>query len=317
VIVRINDRGPFSRDRIIDLSYRAAHVLDFRHDGIARVRVEYLDRAPLHGQDVAWLEASAQINGVPMNGADPNVMFAQAPVAPVPVPVPAPVQTAFVATSGATAPTTAAIAPAPAVNGVATGTPLDLTPPSGILGQQSFVPPVAQPALAAPSQGLIPGAPIPRAAIGFAPLQPAQTSAQLAAGFTQRNQDDDAQLQRIEGAHLAASLSALDAASQLALQASVLNTAHRSQIAGSPAMVHNTVLVQIGMFGDPANVARLRSSLAVHGEVLVEPIQRAGRTLNQVQVRASVADDAAAQALLRRLSVEGYTDAYLIDRAGA
>lgn len=39
--VRVNDRGPFAKDRIIDLSERAAHELGFRKQGTARVRVEF------------------------------------------------------------------------------------------------------------------------------------------------------------------------------------------------------------------------------------------------------------------------------------
>lgn len=40
VVVRINDRGPFAGDRIIDLSEKAAKVLAMRDDGLAKVRVE-------------------------------------------------------------------------------------------------------------------------------------------------------------------------------------------------------------------------------------------------------------------------------------
>ena len=39
VIVKINDRGPFHEDRIIDLSYAAAYRLDFHDQGTAPVRV--------------------------------------------------------------------------------------------------------------------------------------------------------------------------------------------------------------------------------------------------------------------------------------
>ena len=39
LIVRVNDRGPFSRGRIIDLSRRAAELLDIIQSGTARVRV--------------------------------------------------------------------------------------------------------------------------------------------------------------------------------------------------------------------------------------------------------------------------------------
>lgn len=44
-IVRVNDRGPFHGDRIIDLSYAAAVRLGFADQGVARVRVEALARS--------------------------------------------------------------------------------------------------------------------------------------------------------------------------------------------------------------------------------------------------------------------------------
>jgi len=58
VIVRVNDRGPFANDRVIDLSKRAAELLDYQHAGVAKVKVEYVGRAPLHGQDDQYLMAS-------------------------------------------------------------------------------------------------------------------------------------------------------------------------------------------------------------------------------------------------------------------
>jgi rare lipoprotein A len=51
IVVRINDRGPYARDRIIDLSRRSAELLAFRTNGTATVRVKYLGRAPLNGDD--------------------------------------------------------------------------------------------------------------------------------------------------------------------------------------------------------------------------------------------------------------------------
>jgi rare lipoprotein A len=42
IALRINDRGPFARGRIIDLSRRAAQLLGFRYRGTARVRVEIM-----------------------------------------------------------------------------------------------------------------------------------------------------------------------------------------------------------------------------------------------------------------------------------
>lgn len=40
VMLRINDRGPFIRGRIIDVSYRAAQDLGMVREGLARVRVQ-------------------------------------------------------------------------------------------------------------------------------------------------------------------------------------------------------------------------------------------------------------------------------------
>lgn len=50
IVVRVNDRGPFKRGRIIDLSEAAADRLGFREAGVARVRVRYLGPAALHGE---------------------------------------------------------------------------------------------------------------------------------------------------------------------------------------------------------------------------------------------------------------------------
>jgi rare lipoprotein A len=46
VIVRVNDRGPFVGDRLIDMSRRAAEVLGFESAGHAQVHVRYLGPAP-------------------------------------------------------------------------------------------------------------------------------------------------------------------------------------------------------------------------------------------------------------------------------
>jgi rare lipoprotein A len=42
VVVRINDRGPYAKRRIIDLSRHAAEQLGFRKAGVAKVRVQVI-----------------------------------------------------------------------------------------------------------------------------------------------------------------------------------------------------------------------------------------------------------------------------------
>jgi rare lipoprotein A len=51
IIVRVNDRGPYARNRLIDVSIGAANALGFYGDGLAHVRVEYVGRAPVEGSD--------------------------------------------------------------------------------------------------------------------------------------------------------------------------------------------------------------------------------------------------------------------------
>jgi rare lipoprotein A len=64
VIVRVNDRGPYHGNRLIDVSNTAAKLLEFRDNGIGRVRVEYVGRAPLEGSDDRQLMATLR-TGVP------------------------------------------------------------------------------------------------------------------------------------------------------------------------------------------------------------------------------------------------------------
>ncbi len=51
LVVRVNDRGPYASDRVIDLSWAVASLLQMRDAGTAPVRVQYLGPAPLSGDD--------------------------------------------------------------------------------------------------------------------------------------------------------------------------------------------------------------------------------------------------------------------------
>jgi rare lipoprotein A len=54
----VNDRGPFTHNRVIDVSSQAASMLDFKRAGTAKVQVEYVGRARLDGRDGDMLMAS-------------------------------------------------------------------------------------------------------------------------------------------------------------------------------------------------------------------------------------------------------------------
>jgi rare lipoprotein A len=64
LVVRVNDRGPYHGNRLMDVSSRAAELLEFKGNGVARVRVEYVGRAPLEGSDDRQLIATLR-TGVP------------------------------------------------------------------------------------------------------------------------------------------------------------------------------------------------------------------------------------------------------------
>ena len=64
IIVRVNDRGPYHGNRLIDVSMRAAQALGFHTNGTTRVRVEYVGAAPLEGSDDRRLMATLR-EGVP------------------------------------------------------------------------------------------------------------------------------------------------------------------------------------------------------------------------------------------------------------
>jgi rare lipoprotein A len=44
VVVKVNDRGPIVQGRIIDLSYGAAQVLQFKDHGLQKVRLDVVKR---------------------------------------------------------------------------------------------------------------------------------------------------------------------------------------------------------------------------------------------------------------------------------
>src|SRR5215510_3684674 len=64
LIVRVNDRGPYHGNRLIDVSNKAAELLEFKSNGVAKVRVEYVGRAPLEGSEDRQLMATLR-TGIP------------------------------------------------------------------------------------------------------------------------------------------------------------------------------------------------------------------------------------------------------------
>jgi len=81
LIVRVNDRGPYHGNRVIDVSIRAAHLLGFHEIGLARVRVDYVGQAPLEGEDERTLLATLR-QGVPAPAPSRVMVAAARPFVP-------------------------------------------------------------------------------------------------------------------------------------------------------------------------------------------------------------------------------------------
>lgn len=60
VLVRVNDRGPYVGNRVIDLSRAAAQALGTKGQGLGRVRVRHAGRAPMSGDDTRERQFLAQ-----------------------------------------------------------------------------------------------------------------------------------------------------------------------------------------------------------------------------------------------------------------
>jgi rare lipoprotein A len=134
--VRINDRGPFARSRVIDLSNTAAKELDMTRNGTARVRIDQLPSESMAVKEVALggggpaeqNQALARL----ASGTPATVAVAQAPApAPVyqppPAAAPPPVYTYTQSTPPVTV--TPVTAPAPAAYGGSWN-----PPPAGSVG---------------------------------------------------------------------------------------------------------------------------------------------------------------------------------------
>lgn len=104
VIVRVNDRGPFLRSRIIDLSYVAAWKLGYINQGSAKLQVDAIVPDELD----SFIASNTGLASTPTTSATPS---------PAPAAVPAPTPTPPSGSDVSPAPATAAAAPLP-VSGV-------------------------------------------------------------------------------------------------------------------------------------------------------------------------------------------------------
>ena len=96
IVVRVNDRGPYVGNRLIDVSVRTAKLLGFYGEGLTKVKVEYVGRAPLEGSDDRKLASTLREPGMPApvqvasNKPYAPTYFDSRPMTEIPARVPAP-----------------------------------------------------------------------------------------------------------------------------------------------------------------------------------------------------------------------------------
>src|SRR5690348_3655478 len=94
-VVRVNDRGPFARSRVLDVSRAAAEDLGMVGNGTARVRIEQLEAESLALKQVALggggPDEQRTALASSLSGNRAPVMVASAPPAVMPPPQPAPI----------------------------------------------------------------------------------------------------------------------------------------------------------------------------------------------------------------------------------
>ncbi len=116
VVVRVNDRGPFAKNRLIDLSYAAAQKLDMVSDGTTLVEVSAIGPAALPGPAepvaVAVSGPAEPVAVAAPGSAEPMAVAAPESAEPVAVTAPESAETVAVFVSGSAEPMAVA-APAP------------------------------------------------------------------------------------------------------------------------------------------------------------------------------------------------------------
>lgn len=84
VVLRVNDRGPFAHNRVIDVSQKGAELLGFKNKGTARVRVQLMERESARLADLAKKGISTRGHEVAHNRASGSHAPGVPPVPPSP-----------------------------------------------------------------------------------------------------------------------------------------------------------------------------------------------------------------------------------------
>ncbi len=264
IVLRVNDRGPFVRGRIIDVSRRAAQLLGFEGQGTARVKVELM------------AEESRQLK-LALTGRDENRTFAAVPrteVASDALPPPP-------GSRASSGPVQSSALPPPSqmLPGQASGTGGNSR---NAANNNSRQPPLAQRAAPIPTQAA--NDPVPPA-----PAAPAASSrgAPVVNGRAPANQVAQA------APPVSREVAALPVEQQAMARPTLTQTAPRA----------STLWIQAGAFGNYENAYRLSVRLSRYGSTRVIPASVNGAQIYRVRL-GPITDVSEADRVLATLGSE-------------
>ncbi|MCB1487369.1 MAG: septal ring lytic transglycosylase RlpA family protein [Bauldia sp.] len=242
VVVRVNDRGPFSSNRIIDVSAQAAAMLDFKRAGTAKVQVDYVGPARMDGHDRQMLMATYQ--GPADAKPQSRSLFAS-------------------------------------------------LKPRRTEPQQPIVVASRQPV--APTRSLALAPPEPASAFDD-PIGPLILKSGFVSSYAETN--------RFTPAH--------EAAASLAAGETPAHLAAFSKTA-APSTSPAVATIQLGVFLEPTNAARVAKDFSRYGKVVTTEQQRDGRSLRIVQVLVN--DPAIApDSVIKAAAATGLSGAFVVSR---
>jgi rare lipoprotein A len=305
IIVRVNDRGPFHGGRIIDVSERVAHALEFKHLGTARVKVDYVQRANTRGSDDRLLVSTLRTDG----------QMAQLPGGSTPVPS----QQTIMVASNEPPPGVAASRPAfaPVRQQPAAAAPPAIRPQTdeeqpataetreqnaGAV-QVTEIRPVRR-AMPLPADrpfdlGSIPGAGTPMNRVNNGQVVPVRALTQPPSP----PRDRVAAVYFAPDTGFKAAFSGQDPMTRL--KPGVFDPKPQKAVG---TMAERTLVA--GLFKDRRNAERLTQILASHGKTSMTPLQVLGATAYRVTA-TGFASDGAARAALAASKAAGATDAVI------
>lgn len=301
VIVRVNDRGPFHSNRVLDMSRRTADMLGVRAAGIAKVQVEYVGPAPVQGDDTRFLMASYRgpasvpasqpetlvASATALPGVLVRGLFGSSDEKPAPRQTAAPVVVAAAEPAPAVAPTVVAAAepvaaavrsavlpqPRPALVETTYATVASVDPAAVLLPVQvAYAEPVATVQPAAYVQPAASAAVAPMVfQVGAQPVEPLPQPPSHRSSYAEDR--------------IVAAYAAVD---DVGAGVGLADLTHRLESMAAPSRPSpDAVVVQIGLFRDPTNAARIAAAFHGVGTAAVDDVTVNGKAMKRVRISAA------------------------------